>query len=95
MRIERTLLFAKWLDSLKDLQARARIQARIARLADGNPGQFRNLTGGVSELKIDVGMGYRVYFTQRGTVLIILLSGGSKATQQADIRKAKAMVKQL
>lgn len=67
VRIERTLLFAKWLDGLKDLQARARIQARMARLANGNPGHFRNLTGGVSELKIDVGIGYRVYFTQRGT----------------------------
>lgn len=95
MKIERTVEFAKWLDSLKDLQARARIQARIARLADGNPGHSRNLTGGVSELKIDVGIGYRVYFTLRGNVLIILLSGGSKATQQADIRKAQAMVKQL
>ncbi len=95
MRIERTVEFAKWLDSLKDLQARARIQARIARLADGNPGHSRNLTGGVSELKIDVGIGYRVYFTLRANVLIILLSGGSKATQQADIRKAQAMVKQL
>jgi putative addiction module killer protein len=77
------------------LQARARIQARIARLAEGNPGHSRNLTGGVSELKIDVGIGYRVYFTLRANVLIILLSGGSKATQQADIRKAQAMVKQL
>lgn len=95
MRIERTVEFAKWLDSLKDLQARARIQARIARLAEGNPGHSRNLTGGVSELKIDVGIGYRVYFTLRANVLIILLSGGSKATQQADIRKAQAMVKQL
>lgn len=59
------------------------------------PGKSRNLTSGVSELKSDVGVGYRVYFTQRGNVLIILLSDGSKATQQADIRKAQAMVKQL
>jgi putative addiction module killer protein len=95
VEIERTLQFSKWLDGLKDLHARAQIQARIARLANGNPGHSRNLTGGVSELKIDAGAGYRVYFTQRGDVLIILLSGGSKATQQADIRKAQAMVKQL
>ena len=85
---------ARLVDSLKDLHARARIQARIARLADGNPGQSRNLTGGISELKVDVGTDYRVYFTQRGDVLIILLSGGSKAIQQSDIRKTRTMVKQ-
>jgi putative addiction module killer protein len=95
MRIERTGEFAAWLDSLKDLQGRARIQARIARLAHGNAGQCRHLTGGVSELKIDAGPGYRVYYTQRGKVLIILLCGGAKSTQQADIRRAQAMVKQL
>ncbi|MFK2918274.1 type II toxin-antitoxin system RelE/ParE family toxin [Dyella koreensis] len=95
MKIERTAEFAIWLDSLKDLEGRARIQARIARLADGNPGQSRHLTGGVSELKIDIGPGYRVYYTQRGNVLIILLCGGNKSTQQADIRRAQAMVKQL
>lgn len=95
MRIERTDVFATWLDALKDLRARARIQARIARLAEGNPGQFRHLGGSVSELKVDTGTGYRVYYTQRGSVLVILLCGGSKATQQADIRLAKAMVKQL
>ena len=69
--------------------------ARIDRLADGNPGQSRNLTGGVSELKIDIGPGYRVYYTQRGDVLIILLCGGDKSSQQIDIRKAQAMVKRL
>ena len=95
MKIERTSEFAVWLDALKDLQGRARIQARIDRLADGNPGQSRQLTGGVSELKVDVGPGYRVYYTQRGNVLIILLCGGDKSTQQTDIRKAQAMVKQL
>lgn len=95
MRIERTGEFAAWLDGLKDLQGRARIQARIARLADGNAGRSRSLIGGVSELKIDMGPGYRVYYTQRGNVLIILLCGGDKSTQQADIRKAQAMVKQL
>lgn len=95
MKVERTAEFARWLDGLKDLWARARIQARIARLEGGNPGQFRNLRGSVSELKIDAGKGYRVYYTQRGDVLIILLCGGNKATQQADIRKARTMVKQL
>lgn len=95
MKIELTEDFAEWLDSLKDLMARARIQARIARLADGNPGQHRNLLGGVSEMKIDVGAGYRVYYTQRSNVMIILLCGGDKSTQNADIRKAQAMVKEL
>jgi putative addiction module killer protein len=95
MKVERTTDFVDWLDNLKDLPARARILARIARLADGNPGQHRNLTGGVSEMKIDVGAGYRVYYTQRGNILIVLLCGGSKSTQQADIRKAQTMVKQL
>ena len=68
---------------------------RASRLADDNPGQHRNLTGGVSEMKVDVGAGYRVYYTQRGNVLIILLCGGDKSTQNADIRYAQAMVKQL
>lgn len=95
MKIERTAEFAGWLDGLKDLHARARIQVRIARLGAGNPGQFRNLSGGVSELKIDVGAGYRVYYTQRGDVLVILLCGGTKASQHADIRTAQAMVKHL
>jgi putative addiction module killer protein len=95
VKIERTSEFAVWLDALKDFQGRARILARIDRLADGNPGQSRHLTGGVSEMKIDVGPGYRVYYTQRGNVLIILLCGGDKSTQQTDIRKAQAMVKQL
>lgn len=95
MKIERTSEFASWLDALKDLQGRARILARIDRLADGNAGQSRNLTGGVSEWKIDAGPGYRVYYTQRGNVLIILLCGGDKSSQQADVRKAQAMVKRL
>lgn len=95
VEIERTLEFTTWLDALKDLQGRARIMARIDRLADGNAGQSRNLTGGISELKIDVGPGYRIYYTQRGNVLIILLCGGDKSSQQADVRKAQAMVKRL
>ena len=64
----------------KDRTARARIQVRVDRLVYGNPGQHRNLTDGVSELKIDVGPGYRVYFTRRGDELIVLLAGGDKST---------------
>lgn len=67
MRIEATDSFSRWINGLRDIAGRARIQARIERLADGNPGQHRMLTGGVAELKIDVGPGYRVYYVQRGT----------------------------
>lgn len=81
---------------LKDLRARAKIQARIQRLRAGNPGDHRNLEKGVSELRIDVGPGYRVYYTQRqdGT-LVILLAGGSKSTQQADIARAYRLAASL
>lgn len=95
MQIEATPEFKRWLDGLKDLAGRARVQARIRRLADGNPGQHRVLTGGVAELKIDVGPGYRVYYTQRGNTLVILLVGGDKSTQQVDIRKAQALARNL
>lgn len=91
MQIQVTEDFADWLDNLKDLVGRARIQARIRRLADGNPGQHRVLTSGIHEMKIDQGPGYRVYYTQRGETIVFLLVGGDKSTQQADIRKAKAL----
>ncbi|MDR0779610.1 MAG: type II toxin-antitoxin system RelE/ParE family toxin [Pseudomonadales bacterium] len=95
MKIETTPEYDSWLDSLHDLIGRARIQARTERLAEGNPGQFRNLDGALSELKIDVGPGYRVYYTQRGNVLILLLCGGNKSTQQKDIRLARKLLKGL
>ena len=95
MDLETTATFDEWLDSLRDTGGRARIQARIDRLVDGNPGQHRVLIGGVCELKIDFGPGYRVYYTQRGKVLIILLAGGSKATQQRDIRAAVLMAQKI
>lgn len=82
-------------DGLRDLGGRARIQARIERLAAGNPGDHRNLEGGVSEMRVDVGPGYRVYYVQRGSVLIVLLIGGDKATQQKDIRKAQVLAENL
>jgi putative addiction module killer protein len=84
-----------WIDTLIDRAGRARILVRIDRLAHGNPGKHRNLAGGVSELKIDFGPGYRVYYTQRGNELIILLAGGSKSTQQADIKKAMTLASNL
>ena len=95
MRIEATDSFSRWINSLKHVVSRARIQARIERLADGNPGQHRMLTGGVAELKIDFGPGYRVYYVQRGNILIVLLAGGDKATQEKDIQTALTLAKHL
>ncbi len=95
MKIEATETYLTWIESLEDLAARARIQARIERLAAGNPGQHRKLKGGVAELKIDVGPGYRVYYVQRRKVLIVLLAGGDKSTQKADIKTAMQLAKNL
>jgi putative addiction module killer protein len=95
MQIEMTEIYRDWVNNLRDLVVRARIQARIARLALGNPGQHRVLTGGVCELKLDFGAGYRVYYTQRGKTLIVLLAGGDKASQGADIKAALALAKNL
>ncbi len=88
MRVEETEVYREWINSLKDLAARARIQVRVDRLVHGNPGTHRHLTDGVSELKIDIGPGYRVYYTIRGTRLLLLLAGGSKSTQSRDIANA-------
>lgn len=85
--------YKTWFAALRDRQARVRIDARIRRLSLGNPGQHRVLTGGVCELKIDVGPGYRVYYTQRGNVLVILLCGGDKSTQDKDIKTAESLAK--
>lgn len=93
MRVEKTDEFRDWIDALKDRAGRARILVRIDRLIDGNPGQHRDLTDGVSELKIDIGPGYRVYYSQRGTRLLLLLAGGDKSTQQKDIAKAIQLAK--
>lgn len=88
MRVEQTEVYRDWISSLKDRAGRARIQVRVDRLVHGNPGSHRNLTDGVSELKIDFGPGYRVYYTQRGDRLLLLLVGGNKSTQQKDIERA-------
>ena len=93
--LRRTLQFDKWLQELKDARAQARIQTRLDRLEDGNPGVVEPVGGGVSELKIDYGPGYRVYFCERGEVLIIILAGGNKKTQQRDIRNAHELARQL
>jgi len=91
MRVEQTEVYRDWINGLKDRAARARIQVRVDRLIHGNPGSHRNLTNGVSELKIDVGPGYRVYYTQRGDRLLLLLAGGDKSSQQKDIKQALAL----
>ena len=93
MRVEKTEAYGEWLDALKDRAGRARILVRVERLIHGNPGQHRDLTDGVSELKIDFGPGYRVYYAQRGTSLLLLLAGGDKSTQQKDIAMAIHLAK--
>lgn len=95
MRVRMTEVYRDWINSLRDRAARARIQVRVDRLAHGNPGQHRHLTGGVSELKIDFGPGYRVYYTEREGELIILLAGGDKSTQQQDIETAISLARNL
>lgn len=94
-QIKSTRQFREWIDRLKDRQGRARIQARIERLALDNPGQHRNLKRGLVELKVDVGPGYRVYYTRKNNVLLILLCGGDKTTQEADIRLAYKLLDDL
>src|SRR3972149_6743256 len=88
IEIRKTDLFAQWMDALHDLQARARVQTRIERLAAGNPGDVEPVGEGISELRINYGPGYRVYFKKRGRELIILLAGGDKRTQATDIKAA-------
>ena len=87
--------YAEWFAGLRDRQARARIDIRIRRLSLGNPGDVRSVGEGISELRVDYGPGYRVYYVQRGSVLIVLLCGGDKSTQEADIKKAKLLAREL
>ena len=95
MTVKVTEVYLDWINSLKDFAGRARIQVRVDRLAHGNPGKYRVLTDGVCELKIDFGPGYRVYYTERGGELIVLLAGGDKSTQAQDIKTALALAKNL
>jgi putative addiction module killer protein len=95
IEIRETTAFSKWLEKLRDRQARTRITARITRLRLGNPGDVRPIGDGISELRIDYGPGYRVYYVQRGDVLIILLCGGDKDSQPTDIAKAKELLNDL
>jgi putative addiction module killer protein len=86
--------FDTWLRKLRDAKARARIQARILRLSMGNASDVKPVGGGISEMRIDYGPGYRVYFLRRGEELIVLLCGGDKTTQDEDIKDAKAIARQ-
>jgi putative addiction module killer protein len=95
MRVEMTEVYLNWINSLKDRAGRARIQVRVDRLVHGNPGQHRALTDGVCELKVDFGPGYRVYYTENAGVVVVLLAGGDKSSQQRDIKMALALAKGL
>ncbi len=95
LHIRKTLVYAEWIDNLRDLQGRARILMRVERLAAGNPGDVKPVGGGVSELRIHFGPGYRVYFTQRGLDIVILLAGGDKSSQPNDIQTALQLANNL
>jgi putative addiction module killer protein len=88
-------MFVRWLDGLRDIRARARAQVRIERLAAGNAGDVEPVGEGVSEMRIDYGPGYRVYFKRLGREVVILLAGGDKRTQSADIKTALRLARNL
>ena len=95
MEVRQTELFARWFAGLRDSRARMRITARIRRFSLGNPGDVKPVGGGVSEMRIDYGPGYRIYFVQRGETLVILLAGGDKSTQDRDIARACQLAGEL
>ena len=95
IEIRETADFLAWFDALRDARARARITARLLRAAMGNLGDVKPVGEGVSEMRIDVGAGYRVYFVRCGPALVVLLCGGDKSSQDADIKRAKRLAKQL
>ena len=93
--VRKTEAYAKWLDGLRDVRARARVLVRVERLIAGNPGDVRPVGEGVSELRIDYGPGYRVYFKKQGHTIVVLLAGGDKRTQIDDIRTALHLARNL
>lgn len=95
IEIRQTDVYAQWIEKLRDRQAKARIAIRVRRLSLGNPGDVRPVGGGVSELRVDYGPGYRVYFLRQGAALVILLAGGDKSSQADDIRKARNLARIL
>jgi len=95
IEIRKTDVFARWLDGLRDIQARARILVRLERLASGNPGDVKPVREGVSELRVNYGPGYRVYFKKQDLEVVVLLAGGDKRSQAADIRIALELARGL
>ena len=95
IEVRLTETFADWLADLRDRRAAARIAERLRRLALGNPGDVKPVGDGLSELRVDFGPGYRVYYVQRGAVLIVVLCGGDKSSQSRDIASAKALAKEI
>lgn len=95
IEIRKTEAFVQWLDGLRDIKARSRVLARIERLATGNPGDVKPVGEGVSEMRIDYGPGYRVYFVRRGQTVLVLLAGGDKSTQAKDVRTAIRLARNL
>jgi putative addiction module killer protein len=95
IEIRKTQIFSEWIDGLRDIHARARILVRIERLAVGNPGDVRPVGEGVSELRIDHGPGYRVYYKKQGQAVVVLLAGGDKSTQARDIKIALRLARNL
>ena len=95
IEIRKTDTFARWIDGLRDIRARARILVRIERLSLGNPGDVKPVGEGVSEMRIDYGPGYRVYFKKIGQIVVVLLAGGDKRTQATDIKNALRLAQNL
>ena len=95
LELRKTEEYAKWLNNMRDIRARARVQARVERLAAGNPGDVSPVGEGVSELRIDYGPGYRVYFKKQGETSVVLLTGGDKRTQAGDIKRALQLADNL
>lgn len=95
IEIRKTDVYVRWLDGLRDIDARARVLARVERLAAGNPGDARPVGEGVSELRIDYGPGYRVYYKKHGREVVILLAGGDKRSQASDIKAALRLARNL
>lgn len=95
IEVRQTETYSEWFSGLRDRQAKARIDIRIRRLSLGNPGDAKPVGEGITELRIDHGPGYRVYYMQKATVLIVLLAGGDKSSQERDIRVAKDLARDL
>ena len=95
VEVRKTEVYAKWLDGLQEVQGRARVLVRVERLAAGNPGDVRPVGEGVSELRVDYGPGYRVYFKKQGGTIVVLLAGGDKRTQSRDIETALRLARNL